>query len=139
MSLQPLTNGRFVWQVPFSGLQGLPPIDPPDITQIYPVPANIRPVLSKYRVEVWLRKWRGLTHRTHGAGGSHLCSWGCVAGWADDPGKTLLDKTGSSFAAGKTTLSLPGVTPWLLHWSYTRLLSDFAHPLLRSSSGVSEK
>ncbi|XP_006157602.1 fer-1-like protein 6 [Tupaia chinensis] len=39
-------------QVPSSGLQGLPPIDPPDITQIYPVPANIRPVLSKYRVEV---------------------------------------------------------------------------------------
>ncbi|XP_062935780.1 fer-1-like protein 6 [Cynocephalus volans] len=39
-------------QVPPSGLQGLPPIDPPDVTQIYPVPANIRPVLSKYRVEV---------------------------------------------------------------------------------------
>nr|XP_035132398.2 fer-1-like protein 6 isoform X2 [Callithrix jacchus] len=39
-------------QVPPSGLQGLPPIEPPDITQIYPVPANIRPVLSKYRVEV---------------------------------------------------------------------------------------
>nr|XP_020041492.1 fer-1-like protein 6 [Castor canadensis] len=39
-------------QVPSSGLQGLPPIDPPDVTQIYPVPANIRPVLSKYRVEV---------------------------------------------------------------------------------------
>nr|XP_054972916.1 fer-1-like protein 6 isoform X3 [Pan paniscus] len=39
-------------QVPSSGLQGLPPIEPPDITQIYPVPANIRPVLSKYRVEV---------------------------------------------------------------------------------------
>lgn len=27
-------------------------MDPPDVTQIYPVPANIRPVLSKYRVEV---------------------------------------------------------------------------------------
>nr|XP_004661410.2 fer-1-like protein 6 [Jaculus jaculus] len=39
-------------QVPSSGPQALPPIDPPDITQIYPVPANIRPVLSKYRVEV---------------------------------------------------------------------------------------
>uniref|UniRef100_M3XQ29 Fer-1 like family member 6 n=1 Tax=Mustela putorius furo TaxID=9669 RepID=M3XQ29_MUSPF len=39
-------------QVPSSGLQGLPPIDPPDVAQIYPVPANIRPVLSKYRVEV---------------------------------------------------------------------------------------
>ncbi|XP_006879370.1 PREDICTED: fer-1-like protein 6 [Elephantulus edwardii] len=39
-------------QVPQSGLQGLPPVDPPDVTQIYPVPANIRPVLSKYRVEV---------------------------------------------------------------------------------------
>ncbi|NXT00759.1 FR1L6 protein, partial [Jacana jacana] len=30
----------------------LPPVDPPDVGQIYPVPANIRPVLSKYRVEV---------------------------------------------------------------------------------------
>ncbi|XP_070488102.1 fer-1-like protein 6 isoform X1 [Equus przewalskii] len=39
-------------QVPESGLQGLPPVDPPDVTQIYPVPANIRPVLSTYRVEV---------------------------------------------------------------------------------------
>ncbi|XP_027804043.2 fer-1-like protein 6 [Marmota flaviventris] len=39
-------------QVPPTGLQGLPPIDPPDFSQIYPVPANIRPVLSKYRVEV---------------------------------------------------------------------------------------
>uniref|UniRef100_A0A8D1LH17 C2 domain-containing protein n=1 Tax=Sus scrofa TaxID=9823 RepID=A0A8D1LH17_PIG len=39
-------------QVPASGLQGLPPLDPPDVTQIYPVPASIRPVLSKYRVEV---------------------------------------------------------------------------------------
>ncbi|XDA79806.1 hypothetical protein R6Z07F_009497 [Ovis aries] len=39
-------------QVPASGLQGLPPCDPPDVTQIYPVPASIRPVLSKYRVEV---------------------------------------------------------------------------------------
>uniref|UniRef100_A0A4X1T139 C2 domain-containing protein n=1 Tax=Sus scrofa TaxID=9823 RepID=A0A4X1T139_PIG len=38
-------------QVPASGLQGLPPLDPPDVTQIYPVPASIRPVLSKYRVE----------------------------------------------------------------------------------------
>uniref|UniRef100_A0A8C0DWT4 Fer-1 like family member 6 n=1 Tax=Balaenoptera musculus TaxID=9771 RepID=A0A8C0DWT4_BALMU len=39
-------------QVPASGLQGLPPLDPPDVTQIYPVPASIRPVLSKYQVEV---------------------------------------------------------------------------------------
>ncbi|XP_054984301.1 fer-1-like protein 6 [Sorex araneus] len=39
-------------QVPPSGIQELPPIDPPDVTQIYPVPANIRPVLSKYRIEV---------------------------------------------------------------------------------------
>ncbi|XP_019498975.1 PREDICTED: fer-1-like protein 6 [Hipposideros armiger] len=39
-------------QVPSSGLQGLPPIDPPDVTQIYSVPASIRPVLSNYRVEV---------------------------------------------------------------------------------------
>ncbi|KAM6214398.1 fer-1-like protein 6 [Rhynchocyon petersi] len=39
-------------QVPPAGLQGLPPVDPPDVAQVYPVPANIRPVLSKYRVEV---------------------------------------------------------------------------------------
>ncbi|KFO20423.1 Fer-1-like protein 6 [Fukomys damarensis] len=39
-------------QVPAAGLQALPPVDPPDVTQIYPVPTNIRPVLSKYRVEV---------------------------------------------------------------------------------------
>ncbi|XP_077023714.1 fer-1-like protein 6 [Tamandua tetradactyla] len=39
-------------QVPASGPQGLPPIDQPDAAQIYPVPASIRPVLSKYRVEV---------------------------------------------------------------------------------------
>ncbi|KAM7075418.1 fer-1-like protein 6 isoform 1-T1 [Molossus nigricans] len=39
-------------QVPSSGLQGLPPTDPPDGSQLYPVPASIRPVLSKYRVEV---------------------------------------------------------------------------------------
>ncbi|XP_054446067.1 fer-1-like protein 6 [Pteronotus mesoamericanus] len=39
-------------QVPSAGLQGLPSIDLPDVAQIYPVPASIRPVLSKYRVEV---------------------------------------------------------------------------------------
>ncbi|XP_042320398.1 fer-1-like protein 6 [Sceloporus undulatus] len=39
-------------QVPDSGPENLPPVDPPDASQIYPVPANIRPVLSKYRVEV---------------------------------------------------------------------------------------
>ncbi|KAM4864947.1 fer-1-like protein 6 [Thomomys bottae] len=39
-------------QVPSSGLQGLPPVDPPSVAQVYPVPANIRPVLSKYCVEV---------------------------------------------------------------------------------------
>uniref|UniRef100_G3VT64 Fer-1 like family member 6 n=1 Tax=Sarcophilus harrisii TaxID=9305 RepID=G3VT64_SARHA len=39
-------------QVPSSGPQDLPPIDPPDVAQIYPVPANIRPVLSTYRIEV---------------------------------------------------------------------------------------
>uniref|UniRef100_A0A5F8GDE1 Fer-1 like family member 6 n=1 Tax=Monodelphis domestica TaxID=13616 RepID=A0A5F8GDE1_MONDO len=39
-------------QVPSSGPQDLPPIDQPDVAQIYPVPANIRPVLSTYRVEV---------------------------------------------------------------------------------------
>ncbi|XP_075599495.1 fer-1-like protein 6 isoform X2 [Balearica regulorum gibbericeps] len=38
--------------IPESDPDRLPPLDPPDIGQIYPVPANIRPVLSKYRVEV---------------------------------------------------------------------------------------
>uniref|UniRef100_A0A8C3JQU8 Fer-1 like family member 6 n=1 Tax=Calidris pygmaea TaxID=425635 RepID=A0A8C3JQU8_9CHAR len=39
-------------EIPQSDPDALPPVDPPDIGQIYPVPANIRPVLSKYRVEV---------------------------------------------------------------------------------------
>ncbi|ETE63106.1 Fer-1-like protein 6 [Ophiophagus hannah] len=39
-------------QVPDSGPENLPPLDPPDAGLIYAVPANIRPVLSKYRVEV---------------------------------------------------------------------------------------
>uniref|UniRef100_A0A8C9MY10 Fer-1 like family member 6 n=1 Tax=Serinus canaria TaxID=9135 RepID=A0A8C9MY10_SERCA len=39
-------------EIPESDPDRLPPLDPPDIGQIYPVPANIRPVLSKYRVEV---------------------------------------------------------------------------------------
>ncbi|NXA39543.1 FR1L6 protein, partial [Eudromia elegans] len=39
-------------EIPESGADALPPVDPPDVSQIYPVPANIRPVLSKYRVEV---------------------------------------------------------------------------------------
>ncbi|EMP26127.1 Fer-1-like protein 6 [Chelonia mydas] len=39
-------------QIPDSDPVSLPPVDPPDVSQIYPVPANIRPVLSKYRVEV---------------------------------------------------------------------------------------
>ncbi|XP_026559260.1 fer-1-like protein 6 [Pseudonaja textilis] len=39
-------------QVPDSGPEDLPPLDPPDASLIYTVPANIRPVLSKYRVEV---------------------------------------------------------------------------------------
>uniref|UniRef100_A0A8C5WR41 Fer-1 like family member 6 n=1 Tax=Laticauda laticaudata TaxID=8630 RepID=A0A8C5WR41_LATLA len=39
-------------QVPDSGPENLPPLDPPDASLIYAVPANIRPVLSKYRVEV---------------------------------------------------------------------------------------
>uniref|UniRef100_A0A0K8RV32 Fer-1-like protein 6-like n=1 Tax=Crotalus horridus TaxID=35024 RepID=A0A0K8RV32_CROHD len=39
-------------QVPDSGPENLPPLDPPDAGLIYPVPANIRPVLSKYRIEV---------------------------------------------------------------------------------------
>ncbi|XP_067323114.1 fer-1-like protein 6 [Anolis sagrei] len=39
-------------QIPDSGPQDLPPVDGPDASLMYPVPANIRPVLSKYRVEV---------------------------------------------------------------------------------------
>ncbi|KAM4704919.1 fer-1-like protein 6 [Rhinophrynus dorsalis] len=39
-------------QIPDSGVQGLPPLEGPDPSQMYSVPANIRPVLSKYRVEV---------------------------------------------------------------------------------------
>ncbi|NXX79076.1 FR1L6 protein, partial [Urocolius indicus] len=39
-------------EIPESDPDRLPPMDPPDVGQIYPVPANIRPVLSKYRVEV---------------------------------------------------------------------------------------
>ncbi|XP_029447857.1 fer-1-like protein 6 [Rhinatrema bivittatum] len=39
-------------QIPESGPQTLPPIETPDASQIYPVPANIRPILSKHRVEV---------------------------------------------------------------------------------------
>ncbi|NXW41171.1 FR1L6 protein, partial [Nyctiprogne leucopyga] len=38
-------------EIPESDPGRLPPLDPPDVSQIYPVPANIRPVLSKYRVE----------------------------------------------------------------------------------------
>uniref|UniRef100_A0A670JUU1 Fer-1 like family member 6 n=1 Tax=Podarcis muralis TaxID=64176 RepID=A0A670JUU1_PODMU len=39
-------------QISNSGPENLPPVDPADASMIYPVPANIRPVLSKYRVEV---------------------------------------------------------------------------------------
>ncbi|XP_033011708.1 fer-1-like protein 6 [Lacerta agilis] len=39
-------------QISDSGPENLPPVDPADASMIYPVPANIRPVLSKYRVEV---------------------------------------------------------------------------------------
>uniref|UniRef100_H3ATM5 Fer-1 like family member 6 n=1 Tax=Latimeria chalumnae TaxID=7897 RepID=H3ATM5_LATCH len=39
-------------QIPESREEALPPFDEPDASQIYPVPANIRPVLSKYRLEV---------------------------------------------------------------------------------------
>ncbi|XP_015214984.2 fer-1-like protein 6 isoform X2 [Lepisosteus oculatus] len=38
-------------QIPESGEETVPPIDAPD-GNIYPVPANIRPVLSRYRLEV---------------------------------------------------------------------------------------
>ncbi|XP_067888777.1 fer-1-like protein 6 [Heterodontus francisci] len=40
-------------QIPNSGAEDLPPIDEPDGNQILPVPVNIRPVLSSYRVEVF--------------------------------------------------------------------------------------
>ncbi|NWH75968.1 FR1L6 protein, partial [Piaya cayana] len=39
-------------EIPESDPDRLPPLDPPDFGQIYPVPANIRPVLRRYRVEV---------------------------------------------------------------------------------------
>ncbi|NXI36819.1 FR1L6 protein, partial [Galbula dea] len=39
-------------EIPEADPDRLPPLDPPEAGQIYPVPANIRPVLSKYRVEV---------------------------------------------------------------------------------------
>ncbi|XP_068789327.1 fer-1-like protein 6 isoform X1 [Struthio camelus] len=39
-------------EIPESEPDSLPPLDPPDVSQIYPVPANIRPILSRYRVEV---------------------------------------------------------------------------------------
>uniref|UniRef100_A0A8B9EZX0 Fer-1 like family member 6 n=1 Tax=Amazona collaria TaxID=241587 RepID=A0A8B9EZX0_9PSIT len=39
-------------EIPMSDPDRLPALDPPDAGQFYPVPANIRPVLSKYRVEV---------------------------------------------------------------------------------------
>ncbi|NXA05637.1 FR1L6 protein, partial [Sapayoa aenigma] len=39
-------------EIPESDPDRLPPMDPPDVGQIYSVPANIRPVLNKYRVEV---------------------------------------------------------------------------------------
>lgn len=47
-----LSYNCFIFQIPESDPDRLPPLDPPDVGQIYPVPANIRPVLSKYRVEV---------------------------------------------------------------------------------------
>ncbi|XP_078395891.1 fer-1-like protein 6, partial [Cetorhinus maximus] len=40
-------------QIPDSGVEDLPPFDEPDGNQILPVPVNIRPVLSNYRVEVF--------------------------------------------------------------------------------------
>ncbi|XP_078071639.1 fer-1-like protein 6 [Mustelus asterias] len=40
-------------QIPESGVGDLPPVDEPDGNQILPVPVNIRPVLSNYRVEVF--------------------------------------------------------------------------------------
>ncbi|XP_072323171.1 fer-1-like protein 6 [Scyliorhinus torazame] len=40
-------------QIPDSGVEDLPAIDEPDGNQILPVPRNIRPVLSNYRLEVF--------------------------------------------------------------------------------------
>ncbi|XP_072123386.1 fer-1-like protein 6 [Mobula birostris] len=40
-------------QIPRDGSEGLPPVDKPDTNQILPVPAYIRPLLSKYKVEVF--------------------------------------------------------------------------------------
>uniref|UniRef100_A0A8C5MXF2 C2 domain-containing protein n=1 Tax=Leptobrachium leishanense TaxID=445787 RepID=A0A8C5MXF2_9ANUR len=41
-----------LFQVPETGIQSLPPIEDPDPSQVYQVPSDIRPVLSKYKVEV---------------------------------------------------------------------------------------
>ncbi|CAH2285873.1 fer-1 6 [Pelobates cultripes] len=39
-------------QIPETGEQSLPPIEAPDPSQCYSVPADIRPVLSKFKIEV---------------------------------------------------------------------------------------
>ncbi|XP_051879497.1 fer-1-like protein 6 [Pristis pectinata] len=40
-------------QLPGPEGEGLPPVDEPDANQVLPVPVNIRPLLSKYKVEVF--------------------------------------------------------------------------------------
>ncbi|NXL84493.1 FR1L6 protein, partial [Alectura lathami] len=74
-------------EIPDSDPDRLPPVDPPDFSQIYPVPANIRPVLSKYRVEVMRScsqegQWHPGLHQERGGqqgeGGDRpplLCPW----------------------------------------------------------------
>uniref|UniRef100_A0A4W3IW80 Fer-1 like family member 6 n=1 Tax=Callorhinchus milii TaxID=7868 RepID=A0A4W3IW80_CALMI len=39
-------------QIPATGVEHLPPFDDPDENQLFPVPASIRPILSKYKVEI---------------------------------------------------------------------------------------
>ncbi|NWS42494.1 FR1L6 protein, partial [Probosciger aterrimus] len=61
-------------EIPMSDPDRLPPLDPPDAGQFYPVPANIRPVLSKYRVEVILTCWEGIAPTESVADGPVPCA-----------------------------------------------------------------
>ena len=94
-----------------SGLQGLPPFDPPDVTQIYPVPASIRPVLSKYRVEVRGPGRIGLFFGPKGTGAlrSWLC---CVRGLVGSGGDTAAQREPSR----SRTIPSWKNTPWFPDW-----------------------